>query len=86
MRSLLRMLTTPNTLLDNKAAVFIKAGCQIKKLTKESRERSEEEGGSRTEIATFLAKIAYLAEGIAHVVQVCVGGVELVQKTTPAVD
>ena len=34
----------------------------------------------------LLAKIAYLAKGVARVVQVYVGSVELVQKTTIRID
>ena len=57
--SLLKTLTTSKTLFKKKGAVFIEeAGYyQITKLTRETEERSKEEGGSGTEVAILLEKV-----------------------------
>ena len=84
--SLLKTFTTSKTLFAKKGGAFKEAGFQVMKMAKETSRMLEEEGDRGKEDAILLAKVSDLDEGIAIVVQVCSDGVELITKTTDAVD
>ena len=84
--SLLKTFAASKTLFVKKGGAFKEAGFQVRKMAKKTSRMLEEEGDRGKEDAILLAKVLGLEEGIAIVVQVCSDGVELITKTTDAVD
>ena len=84
--SLLKILTTSRALFVKKGAAFKEVGFQVRKMAKETSRMLEEEGDRGEKDAILLAKVSGLDEGIAVVMQVFSDGVELIARTTDAVD